>query len=47
MLTENSQDVSSGPESIKNILKVREKASHVMMFSQATVNRRLKDITWI
>ena len=37
-LNENSQDVSSGPESTKTILKVREKASDVKMFSETIIN---------
>ena len=45
MLTENSQDVSSGRESTKTILKVREKAMDVKMFSQTIIINRLKDLT--
>ena len=47
-LTENSQDVSSGPESRNTMLKVRGKASDVKMFSQAIMNKmnkRFKDLT--
>ena len=36
-LTENSQDVSSGPESMKTMLKVREKANFVKIFSQTII----------
>ena len=40
MLTENSQYVSTGPESTKNVLKVTEKASDDKMFSQTIINKR-------
>ena len=42
MLTENSQNVSSGPESTKIVLQVREKASDVKMFSQTIITKRSK-----
>ena len=45
MLTENSQDDSSDPESTETILKVREKASDVKMYSQTIINNRLKELT--
>ena len=44
-LTENRQDISSGRENTKNIVKVREKSSDVKMFSQTIINKRLKDLT--